>query len=92
MRLDVRLPLGLLFVMIGAVLAVFGALSDEAVYTRSLGINVNLWWGLVMLVFGAFLLWVCRRRAATTSSSAEGAQGAARTLGQVQGLESADTR
>lgn len=61
MGLDVRLPLGLLFTIIGALLAVFGAFSDKSIYAPSLGINVNLWWGLVMVVAGMTCLWLCSR-------------------------------
>jgi len=61
MKLDLRLPIGLMFSIIGALLAVFGFASDPAIYQRSLGINVNLWWGLVLLVFGLVMLWLVRR-------------------------------
>jgi len=61
MKLDLRLPIGLMFSIIGALLAVFGVASDPAIYQRSLGINVNLWWGLVLLVFGLVMLWLVRR-------------------------------
>ena len=61
MKLDLRLPIGLMFSIIGALLAVFGFSSDPAIYQRSLGINVNLWWGLVLLVFGLVMLWLVRR-------------------------------
>jgi len=56
MNLDLRLPIGLLFTIYGALLDVFGLTSDNAIYARSLGINVNLWWGLVLLVFGITML------------------------------------
>ena len=56
MNLDLRLPIGLMFSLIGALLSVFGLLSDKAIYARSLGINVNLWWGLVLLAFGVVML------------------------------------
>jgi hypothetical protein len=42
-------------------LITFGALSDKAIYERSLGINVNLDWGVVMLLFGAVMLFLGRR-------------------------------
>jgi hypothetical protein len=61
MKLDLRLPIGLMFSIIGVLLAVFGFASDPAIYQRSLGINVNLWWGLVLLVFGLVMLWLVRR-------------------------------
>ena len=62
MKLDLRLPIGLMFSIIGALLAVFGLMSDAEIYQRSLGINVNLWWGLVLLGFGLVMLWLVRRR------------------------------
>jgi hypothetical protein len=56
MNLDLRLPIGLMFSIFGALLTVFGLISDRAIYARSLGINVNLWWGLVLLAFGFIML------------------------------------
>jgi hypothetical protein len=56
MKLDVRLPIGMMFTLLGAMLVIFGLVADRAIYARSLGINVNLWWGLVLLVFGALML------------------------------------
>jgi hypothetical protein len=58
MGIDLRLPIGLLFVVLGALLVAVGLGGDRAIYARSLGINVNLWWGLALLVFGAIMLWV----------------------------------
>ena len=52
MWLDIRLPLGILFAALGAILALFGFFSDPSLYQQSLGINVNLIWGLVLLAFG----------------------------------------
>jgi hypothetical protein len=66
MKLDLRLPIGLMFTIIGALLAVFGLVSDETIYQRSLGINVNLWWGLVLLGFGLVMLWLMARARART--------------------------
>jgi len=60
--LDVRLPIGALFVILGVVLASFGVVSDKALYERSLGININLEWGLVMLGFGLIMLIFGRHR------------------------------
>ncbi len=56
MKFDLRLPIGILFSLYGAVLVVFGAISDKELYARSLGYNVNLWWGLALLIFGALML------------------------------------
>ena len=57
MNLDLRLPIGLMFSLFGATLTLFGLFSDRAIYARSLGINVNFWWGLVLLAFGLVMLW-----------------------------------
>jgi hypothetical protein len=61
MRFDLRLPIGLMFTIVGVLLTGWGVVSDEAIYQRSLGINVNLWWGLVLLAFGAVMLWLAMR-------------------------------
>jgi hypothetical protein len=61
MGFDIRLPIGALFSFLGILLASYGASSDPAMYARSLGININLVWGLVLLVFGASMLALWRR-------------------------------
>jgi len=60
MMLDLRLPIGLMFSLFGAILTAYGLGSDRGIYARSLGINVNLWWGLVLLGFGLVMLWLAR--------------------------------
>jgi hypothetical protein len=62
MRLDIRLPIGMMFAILGALLAGFGLLSDKAIYNRSLGININLIWGTVLIVFSVLLLWLGSRK------------------------------
>jgi len=63
MRFDIRWPLGALFTLLGALLAVYGGLVGEHGAARSLDINVDLWWGLVLAVFGiATLLSALRSR------------------------------
>jgi hypothetical protein len=56
MHLDIRLPIGALFTTLGILLSVFGFFSNPAIYAQSLGINVNLIWGLVLSVFGLLML------------------------------------
>jgi len=65
MGLDIRIPLGVMFTIIGLLLAGFGFFSDPAIYQRSLGIDVNLWWGLVLVVFGTVMLGLGWRAAAS---------------------------
>lgn len=63
MNLDLRLPIGLMFAIFGSMLTVYGLVAGDAIYDRSLGINVNLWWGLVLLAFGlAMLVFAMRAR------------------------------
>jgi hypothetical protein len=61
MHLDLRLPIGALFTIYGLLLTSYGVVSDEAQYIRSLGLNVNLGWGLILLVFGLALLFAWAR-------------------------------
>ena len=58
MGLDIRLPIGLMFTLIGAMLALYGLAtrSETELYRCSLGINVNMCWGLVLLAFGIAML------------------------------------
>jgi hypothetical protein len=65
MNLDIRVPLGMLFAILGVLLAGYGAASDASIYQKSLGYNVNLVWGLVLLVVGLLTLWLGRRGART---------------------------
>jgi hypothetical protein len=50
-----------MFSLIGMLLVIYGMVSNPALYERSLGINVNLWWGLVLLVFGLVMLALAYR-------------------------------
>jgi hypothetical protein len=58
MGLDIRLPIGMMFTLLGALLVIYGLAtgSDTAMYKSSLDININLWWGLVLFIFGAVML------------------------------------
>ena len=56
MRLDVRVPVGLMFATMGALLTGYGIAGDRSIYARSLGINVNLIWGVVLIVTAGCLL------------------------------------
>jgi hypothetical protein len=60
MGLDIRLPMGGLFITIGLLLALYGVFGDSNIYQRSLGINVNLGWGLVLLTFGLTMAALAR--------------------------------
>jgi hypothetical protein len=62
MRLDIRTPIGLMFAFFGVALAGYGlATHGSPIYQRSLGHNINLEWGLVLLGFGGAMLWLARR-------------------------------
>lgn len=63
MGFDLRTPIGLLFTILGALLSGYGLLTAGSdMYARSLGTNVNLGWGAVLLVFGLAMLWLARRK------------------------------
>jgi hypothetical protein len=58
---DIRAPIGLFFLLLGAILAVFGLTGGTAIYqAHSLGVNLNLIWGAIITVFGALMLALTR--------------------------------
>lgn len=61
---DIRFPIGLMFVIMGIIITIFGVAtgSDSVMYQKSLGMNVNLIMGLVMLVFGGIMLFFAIRK------------------------------
>lgn len=63
MILDLRIPLGSMFTLVGLILTLFGLKTNgnEALYARCLGINANLWWGLVLVAFGVTMFILGRR-------------------------------
>ena len=62
MNLDIRLPIGILFSLLGAILAGYGLLGGASRNEQSLGVNLNLGWGFVLLLFG-LVMFVFGRRA-----------------------------
>jgi hypothetical protein len=63
MGLDIRWPIGLMFTLIGILLVICGAVtgSNPEMYKRSLDININLYWGLLLLAFGVTMLTLAWR-------------------------------
>jgi hypothetical protein len=62
MQLDLRTPMGLMFSITGAILVAWGLKTNgDAIYARSLGINANLWWGIVLLIFGLTMFILGKR-------------------------------
>jgi hypothetical protein len=61
MSFDLRIAIGGLFTVYGALLALYGLWGAKEQYSRSLGLNVNLLWGLVLLAFGLCMLLIRRR-------------------------------
>ena len=64
MGLDIRWPIGLMFSLVGLLMTIFGFATrgDAEMYRRSLDININLIWGIILLVFGAFMLIMAMRK------------------------------
>jgi hypothetical protein len=55
MGLDIRLPIGIIFTIYGAILIVYGLVADPAIFASSDGVNIDIWWGAAMLVFGLIM-------------------------------------
>jgi uncharacterized protein YhhL (DUF1145 family) len=63
MGVDIKLPIGLMFTILGVILTIHGAITsaNTELYDRSLNININLWIGLIMLIFGISMLAFSKR-------------------------------
>ena len=61
---DIRIPIGLMFSILGVLITIFGFLtmSNPDMYQKSLGINVNIIMGILMLVFGLIMLYFARKK------------------------------
>jgi hypothetical protein len=61
---DIRIPIGLMFTILGVLITAFGlfTMSDTGLYQKSLGINVNILMGVLMLVFGLLMLFFAWRK------------------------------
>ena len=62
MPLDIRVPIGAMLGLMGLLLSGYGLFGDPAIYARSLGLNVNLIWGGVLVATGAVLLLLGTRK------------------------------
>jgi hypothetical protein len=64
MGFDIRMPIGLLFTLFGILLIGYGTATrgSEMYAEHSLGVNINLWWGIALLSFGAAMLALTRLR------------------------------
>jgi len=66
MGLDIRWPIGLMFSIVGLLLAGYGLVTDAEIYKCSLGININLIWGVLLLIFGGIMLALAKHAAGKT--------------------------
>ena len=63
MGLDIRIPLGLIFLITGGIISLYGFITrNSGIYEKSMGINLNLTWGALMFVFGLIMFLVGRRQ------------------------------
>jgi membrane-bound ClpP family serine protease len=62
MGLDIKIPIGLMFTLLGIIVTILGlvTMGDTELYRQSLGYNINLFSGITMLVFGCFMLFTSR--------------------------------
>jgi hypothetical protein len=61
MSLDIRLPLGAFFTLLGVLLTIYGWVTLGAPGTAPTGVPIDLTWGGVLLVFGVSMLGLARR-------------------------------
>jgi hypothetical protein len=58
---DLRRPTGYLFSVLGLILLLYGLISPEVQAPLEADVNVNLWCGAMLLIFGGCLLWLSFR-------------------------------
>ncbi len=77
MGFDIRLPIGMMFTVFGLLVTGYGAATrgDEMYEVHSLGININIYWGVIMIAFGAVMLLLARRGAVALRSAIVHADG-----------------
>ncbi|HQC42755.1 MAG TPA: hypothetical protein PLV91_04725 [Verrucomicrobiota bacterium] len=57
MSADIRIPIGAMFILMGLILGIYGwSTSGAEMYAKSLGMNMNIYWGCAMLLFGVVML------------------------------------
>ena len=61
MGLDIRWPIGIIFTTYGILLILYGVVADPAIFVSSMSVNIDLWWGLAMLAFGALMAALASR-------------------------------
>jgi hypothetical protein len=72
MGLDIRIPLGLMFLVTGGLMALYGLFTrGSAIYEKSLNMNINLIWGGLMLAFGLVMYLMGRRPRRLVASRGE---------------------
>jgi|HubBroStandDraft_2_1064218.scaffolds.fasta_scaffold335764_2 hypothetical protein len=69
MQFDVRIPIGAMFSLIGALLLIYGWSASAPGGPGSAGLNVNAWWGGIMALFGLCMLGLAHRGRARRGSS-----------------------
>ncbi len=62
--IDIKLPIGLMFSILGLLLTVYGftTMGNTEMYVKTFGINMNLWSGIGMLIFGGLMLFFARKK------------------------------
>jgi len=63
LHVDARIAAGMFCTLTGTILTAFGLSTRDRIdmYSKSAGIDANLWWGLALLVFGIVMLAFGRR-------------------------------
>ncbi len=88
--LDLRLPIGGLFTTLGVIIGGYGLATagDTQRYAPSSGMNINLIWGIVMLVFGLLMLLAARRGRPTLEPTGRSPEGMATEIREhSEGME-----
>ena len=62
--LDIKIPIGFMFSIFGIILTIYGIYTNgnAELYKKSFEININLWSGIGMIIFGGLMLFLSRKK------------------------------
>jgi uncharacterized membrane protein HdeD (DUF308 family) len=70
--IDLRLPIGIFFILVGIIMIVYAVISPAYVPHIKEHINIDLYWGILLLIFGipmTFFGWAAERKAKNAPAS-----------------------
>lgn len=68
--IDLRLPIGIFFILVGIIITIYALVSPAYIPHIKEQINIDLYWGIVLLIFGVPMTlfgWIAEKKAKASS-------------------------